>query len=113
VGAVIRVADGVVIRVASGIVIKVASGVVIKLADGAVIGTTSGIVVGIASRISRVAGGKARDACVASKGLLRSVDAGGTIASLSKVKLSQSCKATVIIGLILIRAKPISLSVYL
>jgi len=36
-----------------------------------------------------------------------------SVASLSKVVLSRSYRATVIIGLILLRARPISLSIYL
>ena len=71
------------------------AGVGIEVASGAAVGVVSGAAV-------RVAGG----------GLWEGVDAGGTIASLSRVELSRSCKAVVIIGFTSARAKPISSSVY-
>ena len=49
---------------------------------------------------------------VASGAVIR-VAGGGGIASLFKIKLSRSYKATVIINLILIRARLISSSIYL
>ena len=67
-------------------------------------------VIKVASKISRTASGISK---VASSGLLRGINASRAIASLSKIKLSWFCKATVIISLILIRAKLISLSVHL
>ena len=92
-----------------GAVIGVADGAVIGVADGIVVGVAGGAAVGIASGIGGAAGGGVGDACVAGKG----VDASGIIISLSRVELSWSCKAIVIIGLILMRASPISLSVHL
>ena len=50
---------------------------------------------------------------VAGSAAIRVASGGRGAASLSKVKLSQSYRATVIIGLISLRARPISLSVYL
>ena len=67
--------------------VRVASGIVIGVSSGTVIRVASSTVIGVAS--------------------------GGSIISLFKVKLSQSCRATVIIGLILIRARLISSSIYL
>ena len=67
--------------------IRVASSTAIRVSGGAVIGVASSIVIRVAS--------------------------GGGIASLSKVKLSRSYKATVIINLISIRARLISLFIYL
>ena len=78
---------GAIVRVAGGAVIRVFGGAAIRVTSGTAIGVTSGTVIGVAN----------------SRG----------VASLSKVKLSWSCKATVIIGLISIRARLISLSVYL
>ena len=86
---------GVAIRVAGGVVVGVAGGVVVRVASGIAVGVTDGTAVGVVGGISRVASGGARD-----------------IVSLFKVKLSQSYRAIVIISLILIRARPISLSVH-
>ena len=46
-------------------------------------------------------------------GAVIGVAGGGGVASFSKVELSWSYRATVIIGLILIRVRPISLSIHL
>ena len=69
--------------------------------------------IGVASGIGGVASSRAGDACAAGKGLWKGVNASGATASLSKVKLSWSYRAIVIISLILIRARLISLSIYL
>ena len=80
----------------AGVAIGVAGGAAVGVAGGAAVGVASGAAVGVAGGIGGVAGGGARD-----------------IASLFKVKLSRSCRAIVIISLILIRARLISSSVHL
>ena len=92
--AVVRVASGTAISVGLGEIVRV-TGVAVKIANGTAIGVSSGTVIGVAG------------------GTVIKVASGGGITSLFKIKLSQSYKATVIISLILIRAKPISLSIYL
>jgi hypothetical protein len=72
-----------------------------------VIGATVGVASGTAIRVSSSIAIE-----VASSAVIRVASSRG-IVNLSKVKLSQSCRATVIISLILIRAKPISLFIYL
>ena len=67
-------------------------GAAIGVAGGIAVGVDLGGVVGVAGAVTRVASGAA---------------------SLSRVALSWFYKATVIIGLILLRARPISSSVYL
>ena len=92
---------GGVARVA-GVAIRVAGGVAVGVACGAAVGVDGGVAVGVAGGIGGVAGGFGG---VASSGAR-------DIVSLSKVELSRSYRAIVIISLILIRARPISLSVY-
>ena len=87
VGVAIGVAGGIAVGVAYGIAVGVDGGIAVRVAGG---------IGGVAGRISGVASSRARD-----------------IASLSKVELSRSYRAIVIISLILIRARLISLSVYL
>ena len=70
--------------------VGVNSGAVVGVAGGTVVKVTGGTAVGVASGT-----------------------AVGDIVSLFKVKLSQSYKVTIIISLILIRARPISLFIYL
>ena len=76
--------------------IRVISGVAVRVASSIAVGVASGVAVGVVSGIDKVASSGARD-----------------IVSLFKVKLSWSYRATVIINLILIRVRPISLSIYL
>ena len=80
---------------------------------GVAIGVAGGMAIRVAGKIGRVASSGARDTYIASKGLWKGVDTNRAVANLSKVKLSWSYRAIVIIGLILIRARLISLSVYL
>ena len=82
--------------------IKIASGVVIGVGLEGVVGVVGAAVRVTSNTVIGVSGGAAIGV-ISSRGII----------SLSKVKLNQSCKAIVIIGLILIRAKPISLSIYL
>ena len=82
----IGVGLGGVVRVAETVV-RVASSTAIKVFGGVAIGVAGSTVIGVAS--------------------------GGGIASLFKVKLSRSYRSTVIISLILIRARLISLPIYL
>jgi hypothetical protein len=100
---VVGVDGGIAVRVAGGAAVGVAGGVAVGVAGGVAVGVAGGIAVrvaggigGVAGRIGGVASGGARD-----------------IVSLSKVELSRSYRAIVIISLILIRARLISLSVYL
>ena len=79
-----------------GVAIRVASGAAVGVACGAAVRVDGGVAVKVASGISGVASSGARD-----------------IVSLSKVELSRSYRAIVIISLILIRARLISLSVHL
>ena len=69
-----------------------------------------GGVAGVAGAAVGVAGGAAIG--VAGSAAIRVAGGGGGVVSLSKVELSWSYRATVIIGLILLRARPISSSVY-
>ena len=90
----------------------------IKVASSAAIGINLGGVARVAGAIVRVASSTAIKVSggvvirVASGTVIRVASSGG-VASLFKIKLSRSYRATVIISLILIRAKLISLSVYL
>jgi hypothetical protein len=68
---------------------------VVRAASDIVIGVSSGTVIKVASST------------------VIEVASGGGVVSLFKIKLSQFYKAIVIINLILIRAKLISLSIYL
>ena len=67
-------------------------GAAIRVASGAAVGVDLGGVVGVAGAATRVA---------------------SSAVSLSRVALSWSYRATVIIGLISLRARPISLSIHL
>jgi hypothetical protein len=87
---------GVAIGVASSTVTRVAGGIAARVASGAVTRVAGGTVAGIAGGVSGVASSRARG-----------------IASLSKVKLSQSYRVIIIIGFTSIRAAISSLSIYL
>ena len=71
------------------------------------VGVDLGGVAGVVGAATGVAGGTVIG--VAGGAAIR---VAGSAASLSRVTLSRSCRATVIISLILLRARPISLSVY-
>ena len=86
---------GVAIGVAGGVAVGVACGAAVGVAGGAAVGVAGSAAVGVAGGIGGVTSSRARD-----------------IVSLSKVELSRSYRAIVIISLISIRARLISLSVY-
>ena len=100
-GGVVEVAKAA-IRIASSTAIGVGLGGVVGVVKAAVRVTSSIVIKVFSSTAIRVAGST----------VIR-VASGRNIANLFKIKLSQSCKATVIISLILIRARPISSSIYL
>ena len=74
-------------------------GAAIGVAGGVVVGVDLGGIVGVAGAATGVAGGTV-------------IKVASSAASLSRVALSWSYRAIVIISLILLRARPISLSIY-